>query len=117
MEPPSGCHIMVIDDDDESREAVASLLREIGFSVTTMSSAVEALRRLRAGERPDVIVLDLMLPDMDGWDFRAIQKNVPALAAIPVVAMSGSGKLLDAARSLRKPIDPQELVRALADLC
>mgnify|MGYP000450999686 CR=1 FL=1 len=117
MDPRTGCHILLIDDDHESRDAVAALLTEIGISVTEVSSAPEALRRLRGGERPDVIVLDLMLPGMDGWDFRAVQKSDPALASIPAVAMSGSGKLLDAARSLRKPIDPQELLSALAELC
>ena len=68
---------------------------------------------LREGHRPRVILLDLMMPGMDGWDFRAEQKRDAALARIPVIAISAAGKLLDAEYSLRKPIKIEALLKLL----
>lgn len=111
------CRVLVIDDDEDSRDALAALLTDAGFWVATAPDAEEAWVILRKGPRPDVIVLDLLLPDVDGWDFRANQKRDPEFATIPVVAVSGVGKLIDAAHSLRKPLDPEELLGILAELC
>jgi CheY-like chemotaxis protein len=60
-----------------------------------------------------VILLDLMMPGIDGWDFRMEQKRDAALADIPVIAISAAGKLLDADHSLRKPIQIEALLTLL----
>jgi CheY-like chemotaxis protein len=77
----------------------------------------EALRYLRHSQLPRLIVLDLMMPNMamDGWDFRHEQKRDPKLAAIPVIAISAAGKLMDADLSLRKPIQYKEFLRAVRE--
>lgn len=111
------CHVLVVDDDERSREAVRALLESEGFAVTTVTDAKEAWATLLAGPRPDVIVLDLLLPGEDGWEFRARQKRDPRVADIPVVALSGVGKLIDVAHSLRKPLNAAELIAALTEAC
>jgi two-component system response regulator MprA len=84
-------------------------------AVQTASNGAEALRLLRSGARPRLVVLDLMMPVMNGWEFRAEQMGDPSLAQIPVVIMTGFGGAaekatkLGAAGSLRKPIDVDTL--------
>jgi CheY-like chemotaxis protein len=109
---PDGPSILIIDDDSNSREALAELLADDGYVVVAATNGAEGLAYLRSGQRADVILLDLMMPGVDGWDFRAEQKRDAALAQIPVVVMSAAGKLLDADYALRKPLDVEAL-RAL----
>ena len=96
--------ILVVDDDAGSRNALATLLRDEGFTVAAVAGGSDALDYLR-GSVPKLIVLDLMMPDMDGWDVRHQQKRDPRLAAIPVIAVSAAGKLPDADGQFRKPLD------------
>jgi CheY-like chemotaxis protein len=105
--------ILVIDDDAGSREALAEVLADEGFAVATAADGAEGLTYLRQGYRPKVILLDLMMPGVDGWDFRAQQKRDPDLAAIPVIAISAAGKLMDADHTLRKPIKIEMLLNLL----
>jgi CheY-like chemotaxis protein len=105
--------ILVVDDDEGSRRALTNVLHDQGYTVTAAASVDEAMERLSRSPRPRLIVLDLMMPVKDGWDFRQEQKKDPALAAIPVIAVSAVGKLLDVDISLRKPLDYDELVRAV----
>jgi len=105
--------ILIVEDDVGSRRALTNVLRDRGYHVTAVGDAHEALARLREEPRPSLIVLDLMMPGMDGWDFRQEQKRDPALAAIPVVAVSAVGKLVDVDVSLRKPLDYDELLAAV----
>lgn len=105
--------VLVIEDDTASREALAEMLAREGYSVFTAANGMEGLGHLSQGLRPAAILLDLMMPGVDGWDFRAQQKRDPELAAIPVIAISAAGKLLDADYSLRKPINVQQLLALL----
>jgi CheY-like chemotaxis protein len=105
--------ILIIDDDAGSRKALAEVLSDEGYTVATVSDGAEGLGYLRDGHRPRVILLDLMMPGVDGWDFRAEQKRDPELAQIPVIAISAAGKLLDAEYSLRKPIAIESLLKLL----
>lgn len=114
--PASSCDILLVDDDDGSRDALATILQDEGYRVTAAATAHEAWRLLEAGLAPRVIILDLFLPMMDGWDFRTRQKKHPQFASIPVIAVSGAGKLVDAPFSLRKPLDVNELLRILTSL-
>jgi CheY-like chemotaxis protein len=108
--------VLIIDDDSGSREALAELLVDEGYDVATAEDGAEGLAYLRVGHRPRVILLDLMMPGVDGWDFRAEQKRDEELAHIPVIAISAAGKLLDADYSLRKPIEIDTLLTLLRDV-
>jgi CheY-like chemotaxis protein len=108
--------VLIIDDDSGSREALAELLADEGYDVATAEDGAEGLAYLRVGHRPRVILLDLMMPGVDGWDFRAEQKRDDELAQIPVIAISAAGKLLDADYSLRKPIEIDTLLTLLRDV-
>ena len=81
--------ILVIDDDNDVRELLKAALMADGYDVATAADGRDALHYLRSHDAPSVIVLDLMLPDMDGAHFRAAQLRDRSLAWIPVVAISG----------------------------
>jgi two-component system response regulator MprA len=83
--------LLVIDDDHDIRLSLQDVLEVEGYRVITASSGREALEFLRQGLRPELILLDLMMPDVSGWEFRARQRADPALASIPVVVISGQG--------------------------
>ena len=105
--------ILVVDDDEDSLCALKNVLEDEGFSVAALSSCVAALDYLHASPRPELIVLDLMMPGMEGWDFRHTQKQDTELADIPVISLSAVGKLVDVDVALRKPVDYDELVTAV----
>ena len=111
---------LVVEDDASIREALKDLLDGDGYEVLLARDGSEALKQLRVGASPDIVVLDLRMPVMDGWEFRAIQRNDAALKHIPVVAISADGSPQAAAISaeacLRKPLDPAELLSTLERL-
>jgi signal transduction histidine kinase len=110
----SGRSLLVVEDDADIREALDGLLSMEGFRVAGCSNGREALDWLRASPRPDVIVLDLMMPVMDGWQFRVAQKHDPELATIPVVALSADATAkaaaIDADAYLKKPVEYETLI-------
>jgi signal transduction histidine kinase len=110
----SGRTLLVVEDDADIREALDGLLSMEGFRVTGCSNGREALEWLRESAKPDVILLDLMMPVMDGWQFRVAQKEDPELATIPVLALSADATAkaaaIDADAYLRKPVDYETLV-------
>lgn len=112
--------VLLVEDDPAIREEVVEFLGEYGYDVVTAKNGSDALRRLReGGERPAVILLDLMMPVMDGWTFRARQIEETGLADIPVVIISGSNNVPgDAARLrasgyLTKPFTGDSLLAAV----
>jgi CheY-like chemotaxis protein len=110
--------VVVIDDDDDWRDLVVEFLSEHGFDASGFSSGIEALAALRGGGgTPAVILLDLEMPGMSGWEFRREQLGDPRLARIPVVIASSAdpGSLVADAR-LAKPYDSGELCRVVAEL-
>jgi CheY-like chemotaxis protein len=112
--------ILVVDDDSELRECLALLLALKGYDVITASNGREALRALNGGPQPCLIVLDLSMPDMDGFQFRRAQLADPALAAIPVVLCSAHptaphvAQQLGVIACLEKPFDVQLLLAIVA---
>jgi CheY-like chemotaxis protein len=89
--------VLVIDDDEEIRTTIKDVLEDQGFAVTCAANGREALDLLlRDDAIPALILLDLMMPEMDGWTFRQEQQKVARLAQIPVVLFSGH---LDAGRA------------------
>lgn len=110
-------NIMVIDDDPDLRETLQLLLTENGYAVTVAAGGHEALDLLANRPRPGVILLDLMMPEMSGWQFLDQIRNTE-LESIPVVIMTARpvvGPLLGPARDLlRKPFDRATLLGAIA---
>ena len=112
---PHGQLIMVVDDDEDVREIVELVLQAMGYRVVTAADGLEAWREICLGERPAMILLDLMMPRMDGEHFMRTLRSSPS-GTIPVVIMSGHSSARDQARALRadhcltKPIDLDELL-------
>ena len=115
--PPS---ILVVDDDADIREALVDVLTDHGYAAKGVSNGREALDYLRGGERPRLILLDLMMPVMDGLQFRQEQLNDPDLSELPVLLISAgndvaqSAKALGVADSMRKPLDLDQLLDVVA---
>lgn len=105
------------------RRTLTEILQEAGYTVTGAADGQEALDCLYNAARPALIVLDLLMPVMDGWEFRRRQRQDPALAAIPLVVISGGERpphspgFVDAASYLLKPIDFDVLLSTVARLC
>ena len=111
--------VLLIEDDPECAAGFVAVLEHEGYQVQTAREGTAALMLLRAGFRADVILLDLMLPGMDGIAFRREQQADPQLRDIPVIAVSGVDRLLDRIRTedgvavFRKPVVFLRLLRAL----
>jgi CheY-like chemotaxis protein len=107
--------VLVVDDDADICEVIQTILELNGYSVRTARDGLDALAQLRSGARPALIILDLMMPRMNGLQFRAEQERDPALSAIPVVILSGDGRAESKAAALgleglRKPVDLERLL-------
>ncbi len=109
--------VLIVEDDRAIREPLSVLLRGEGYRVSLAENGHEALRKLRTEPSPDIIVLDLRMPVMDGWEFRAIQQQDPVLGSIPVIAISADGSAqavtMSADAYLRKPLDPSDLLQTI----
>src|SRR5690606_32095531 len=92
--------VLVVDDDRELRETVRDILEGEGFTTATAADGEEALAYLRAAAAPDLILLDLSMPIMDGVTFREEQRKDPSLATIPVVVFSAAASVADRVRDL-----------------
>jgi signal transduction histidine kinase len=112
--------IFVIEDDGDIRDVIDSVLGYEGYGVRAFASAVDALGSIDEGTRPDLIVLDLMMPRMDGWQFRIEQRKRPHVADVPVLVVSADASskaaAVDADAFLRKPIDFVRLRALVAQL-
>jgi len=87
--PPRKPLILVVEDHDAARTALARLLSSTGYDVVEAANGSEALAQLATGPRPDLILLDLMMPVMDGWEFLQRQRRDWHLCTIPTVVVSG----------------------------
>lgn len=111
--------ILLVEDDVDVRDALAETLREEGYAVDCASDGLDALSYLRRGGQPGLILLDLMMPRMNGSEFRIQQRKDPLLAQFPVVLLSADNRMrekavaLQTAGAIRKPIDLDELLRVI----
>jgi CheY-like chemotaxis protein len=96
--------VLVVDDDHDVRAALVELLETEGYDVVAAANGRVALARLRAGVRPCAIVLDLMMPIMDGWEFRAAQLGDADLRDIPVIILSAAGLSEEIVRAQLDPL-------------
>jgi CheY-like chemotaxis protein len=114
---------LIVDDDSYIREAVRDLLEDEGFRVETAGNGREALDLLVAGLRPNAILLDLMMPTMDGWAFRTEQLRMVEIRNVPVAVVSASGLSSEEIRArmgevecIGKPMDG-DLIVEFAERC
>jgi CheY-like chemotaxis protein len=120
---PSSRLVLVVEDDADFREAVVSALEHAGYEVIAAVNGAAALQLLQWGIVPSVVLLDLMMPVMDGRTFRQHQLADPALASIPVIVLSADADAAELATSpgvravLQKPFDLEVLLRELQVLC
>jgi two-component system response regulator CpxR len=118
MNSVSRAPVLIVEDDADIRELLSSVLALEGYPVVTAADGAEGLEQLRAAH-PALVLLDLMMPSMDGWEFRRLQMMDPTLAEVPTVILSGDGRLEAKAASLgtaflRKPVDLDELLSVVA---
>jgi DNA-binding response OmpR family regulator len=121
-----GDYVLVIDDDADLRESLALALGAAGHAFSMAKDGLEALAQLRDESKkspPCVVLLDLMMPNMNGFELRSVMKADPALSPIPVVVMTGAGSLatrraaeLDA-EILMKPVDLRDLLTVVERHC
>jgi CheY-like chemotaxis protein len=108
--------ILVIDDDASSLNALRELLELDGHQVVCAENGRDALRRLREEDDVGLILLDLMMPVMNGWEFRRKQLEDSSVASIPVVAVTagedatGKAKRIGVEHCLQKPLSPEEVL-------
>lgn len=109
--------ILIVDDDADIRGVLAELLESEGYATATAANGREALAQLERQPHTALILLDLMMPMMNGFEFRAAQRADPAIAAIPVVVMTAGGaykaETLGVREVLAKPLEFDELLGAL----
>lgn len=118
MTPPT---IFIVEDDVDTREMLETLLELEGYRVETAANGRQALERLNQGLRASVILLDLMMPVMDGWQFRREQEQRREIAGIPVIVVSAAGRdrlqQIQANAYLSKPVDLDELLTHINQFC
>jgi CheY-like chemotaxis protein len=107
--------VLVVDDDLGTREALTDPLEDCGYSVTAAADGREALDYLRNSSAPGIIILDLMMPVMDGWQFLEQQSHDPALLALPVIVVTATPPQVSvrAKAVLQKPIQFKSLLEML----
>ena len=117
-------HVLIVDDDPLTREALALLLNTEGYVVAEAGDGAEALARLRSGGLPSLVLLDLLMPGMDGWRFLAERQRQPSLGAIPVLVLTAARgidspalRAMGAEDILQKPIAPEDVLTAIRRYC
>jgi CheY-like chemotaxis protein len=108
--------ILVVDDDEDIRIMLAMALGTGGYSVETAADGIEALQLLSAGLEPSLVLLDMMMPRMDGETFLRAMREKPSIASIPVVLLSGDNSTCKNAQDLHadgcivKPVELDDLL-------
>jgi CheY-like chemotaxis protein len=111
--------ILLVEDDFMLRSSLVAVLNSEGYAVECAANALDALRRLERAPKPSLILLDIMLPYMDGCEFRALQRNKREIADIPVIVITAIGLRDDVADDLDlhqtffKPLDRPKLLDAI----
>ena len=123
-DPTTSATVLVVDDDPVVCEMLTMMLEIGGYRAHSATNGREAINQLRqAGQAPCLILLDLMMPVMNGWDFKASQQQDPRLATIPVVVISADRSIEHKAASIHadgylpKPIDLDNLLDTVGQYC
>jgi len=111
--------ILVVEDDEDAREAMVALLQMKGYCAVPAGNGKEALDYLRQAPAPDLIILDLWMPVMDGWEFRTEQVKDPRLKEIPVIVVTALSDRtdVDADEVIIKPVDVERLLMTVSQYC
>jgi two-component system, chemotaxis family, chemotaxis protein CheY len=116
--------VLVVDDDPDALDAITAILEDAGYDALRATNGRDALGRLGDHKgRCDLILLDLLMPVMNGWDFRRKQKETPAFADIPVLLMSAGAHMatvsgeLNAAGYVTKPVEMSDLLEVVRQHC
>ena len=123
MNVPIRPTVLIVDDDMDIRDTIRMVLEHRGYRAVAAANGEEALRMLDASGPVDLILLDMMMPVMDGWGFRNSQPQGPAFVTIPVVVLTGDGRAsskaaaIGAAGYLKKPLDLDDLLAVVASHC
>jgi len=121
--PAEPALILLVEDDFMLRGSLAAVLQQEGYKVECAANALDALRRLERQPKPSLILLDIMLPYMDGLEFRAVQRASPDIADIPVIVITAVGVRpdiaaeLDLRQSFFKPLERPRLLDAIRRHC
>jgi CheY-like chemotaxis protein len=112
-------NILVVEDDEDAREAMVALLQMKGYHAVPAGNGREALDYLDQAPAPDLIILDLWMPVMDGWQFRSEQVRNPRLAHIPVIVVTALADRadVDANEIIIKPVDVDHLLITVDQYC
>ncbi|SEM39786.1 Response regulator receiver domain-containing protein [Stigmatella aurantiaca] len=117
---PEPRRVLLVEDHVDSREMLEEFLSEQGYTVETAVNGLEALERLRREPPPGVMLLDLMMPVMTGWELMERLEEEPTLHRIPVIVVSGAGATRPVPSgilaSIPKPLDLQLLMETLAQV-
>jgi DNA-binding response OmpR family regulator len=123
LEAKTPCNrtVLLVEDEADIREAMRDALEMESYSVFAAANGQEALDILERICKPCVIILDLMMPVLDGWEFRKKQKEQAMSDTVPVVVVSAAGaermKTIDAAAYMRKPIELRTLMDTVRKYC
>ena len=116
-------HILIVEDDHDVAQSVAEVLEASGYGTGIAANGLEALDHLRNDGHPDLIVLDMMMPVMDGWKFREEQRKLPAFDSIPVVIVTADGNARGKAEAIQadglvsKPVTIDGLLNEVERIC
>jgi len=118
-ELPCGGSVLIVDDDVDGVDALRYLLESHGYRVSSAGNGSEALQYLRGGARPSVVILDLAMPVMNGWQFLAAREGDEALASIPVIVVTASQPAPGAESEMvmTKPVDLDALLERIGTAC
>ncbi len=115
--------ILIVEDDPDVAMSMGDVLESEGYRIAIAGNGSEAIDELKKGTRPDLILLDMMMPVMDGWKFREEQRRLPEVDAIPVVTVTADGDArgkaasVQAAAHLSKPVTIDGLLDVVERLC
>jgi CheY-like chemotaxis protein len=121
MTSSPGVDVLLAEDDEDLRDAMVEMLNDAGYSVEAVGNGRDALSWLEDNLAPPrVILLDLMMPVMDGWQFLDERQKTPKIAAVPVVVLSANGDFAresDTIGFMRKPVAVKTLLAVIARYC
>lgn len=116
-------HILIVEDDHDVAQSVAEVLEASGYGTGIAANGLEALDYLQTHTQTDLILLDMMMPVMDGWQFREEQRKLPAFDSIPVVIVTADGnargkaEAIQAAGLVSKPVTIDGLLNEVERIC
>lgn len=111
--------VLIVEDEEDLREMMMVALEMNGYAVVTADEGKEALQKLESIERPCLILLDLLMPGMNGWDFFEKLREIPAYSSVPVIVHSSAPDRAPAGvtRVVRKPLLFNELISLVREYC